>query len=527
MRRRVISCNDELVDRETGFMKAFTTRTRMLLGLAGIVALASLLTAIRAEGPLPSLAERLKTLSNRKWELPSLRGPGAPKKQESAPAPAPASAPARSARSSIVMEELRRFYHHNGLAMPDMTPVKVDQLTDDISANTVAGFKRVADDATRKAADAVAALNAAELARANSVSRIQSAQDRVDAAIKTRFAADVEILEQQKQFDNARAKGAAVTEAKIVAQRKNAEQQQKLRDIKTWAEATAKATIAAEQKLAEQKKKLAEQKKKLAEQKKKLDEATDTVDAANEVKAAAELEVVEQRRNSADAKTWVDAVALAELASEKELAEQKKELNAARAKGIAVNQEIRDADRMIVAARKAAAAATTKSADMKVIAQHAAKIATELTGRAAVAEKQAIAAAEARDRSAPALPAAPAARVQPVRHVETRGILVGLKGFCPVALCDQRKLIKARPEFEITHRGFVVLLSSPAARTAFLASPGKYLPAAGGQDVVSLGSQRPQPGSLDHATWHRGQLYLFASPENLATFTKQPDRYSR
>ena len=65
------------------------------------------------------------------------------------------------------------------------------------------------------------------------------------------------------------------------------------------------------------------------------------------------------------------------------------------------------------------------------------------------------------------------------------------------------------------------------ARTAFLASPGKYLPAAGGQDVVSLGSQRPQPGSLDHATWHRGQLYLFASPENLATFTKQPDRYSR
>ncbi|MDP7277439.1 MAG: hypothetical protein QF363_18305 [Planctomycetaceae bacterium] len=494
-------------------MKAFTTRTRMLLGLAGIVALASLLTAIRAEGPLPSLAERLKTLSNRKWELPSLRGPGAPKKQESAPAPTPASAPARSARSSIVMEELRRFYHHNGLAMPDMTPVKVDQLTDDISANTVAGFKRVADDATRKAADAVAALKAAELARANSVSRIQSAQDRVDAAIKTRFAADVEILEQQKQFDNARAKGAAVTEAKIVAQRKNAEQQQKLRDIKTWAETTAKATIAAEQKL--------------AEQKKKLDEATDTVDAANEVKAAAELEVVEQRRNSADAKTWVDAVALAELASEKELAEQKKELNAARAKGIAVNQEIRDADRMIVAARKAAAAATTKSADMKVIAQHAAKIATELTGRAAVAEKQAIAAAEARDRSAPALPAAPAASVQPVRHVETRGILVGLKGFCPVALCDQRKLIKARPEFEITHRGFVVLLSSPAARTAFLASPGKYLPAAGGQDVVSLGSQRPQPGSLDHATWHRGQLYLFASPENLATFTKQPDRYSR
>ncbi|MFP6768293.1 MAG: hypothetical protein VB859_08990 [Planctomycetaceae bacterium] len=484
-------------------MKAITTRTRMLLGLAGIVALGSLLSAIRAEGRLPSLAERLKTLSNRKWELPSLRVPGALKE----------SAPARPARSPIVMEELRKIYRQNGLAMPDMAPAKVNQLTDDISANTLAGFKRVADDATRKAAGAAAALKATELARTKSVAEIESAQGRVDAAIKTRFAADVEILEQQKRFDNAKAKRAAMTEAKFAAQRKSAEQQQKLRDLKTWAEATTKATIAAEQKI--------------AEQKKKLDEATIAADAASEAKAAAELEIVEQRGKSDDAKIWVDAVALAELASDKELTERKKNLNAARAKGIAVNQEIRNADRMIVAARTAAAAAATKSADMKVIANHAAKIAAELTSRAAIAKKQAIAAAEARDRPAPTLPAAPAARVQPVRHVETRGILVGLKGFCPVALRNQRKLIKARPEFEITHGGFLVLLSSPAARTAFLASPGKYLPAAGGQDVVSLGNQRPQPGSLDHATWHRGQLYLFASPDNLAIFTKQPDRYSR
>ncbi len=72
-----------------------------------------------------------------------------------------------------------------------------------------------------------------------------------------------------------------------------------------------------------------------------------------------------------------------------------------------------------------------------------------------------------------------------------------------------------------------MLLSSAAARKAFLASPTLYLPAADGQDVVTLGDKQPQPGSLDHATWHRGQLYLFASLENLAAFTKQPGRYTR
>ncbi len=103
----------------------------------------------------------------------------------------------------------------------------------------------------------------------------------------------------------------------------------------------------------------------------------------------------------------------------------------------------------------------------------------------------------------------------------------GLKGFCPVALKDQRKLIKARSEFSVTHQGRAIGLSSIQARTAFLAQPETYLPVAGGTDLVSASRQNPLMGQLDHATWYRGQLFLFATKANLIEFQKQPDRFAR
>ena len=103
----------------------------------------------------------------------------------------------------------------------------------------------------------------------------------------------------------------------------------------------------------------------------------------------------------------------------------------------------------------------------------------------------------------------------------------GLKGFCPVALKDQRKLIQARSEFSVTHKGRVIGLSSIQARTAFLAQPETYLPVAGGTDLVSAIQQNPLMGHLDHATWYRGQLFLFATKANLVEFQKQPDRFAR
>ena len=92
---------------------------------------------------------------------------------------------------------------------------------------------------------------------------------------------------------------------------------------------------------------------------------------------------------------------------------------------------------------------------------------------------------------------------------------------------DQCKLIKARSEFSVPHQGRVIKLSSAQARTAFLAQPKSYLPVAGGTDLVSASQQNPLMGQLDHATWYRGQLFLFATKANLLEFQQQPDRFAR
>ncbi|MSR59908.1 MAG: hypothetical protein EXS05_20090 [Planctomycetaceae bacterium] len=101
------------------------------------------------------------------------------------------------------------------------------------------------------------------------------------------------------------------------------------------------------------------------------------------------------------------------------------------------------------------------------------------------------------------------------------------KGYCPVMLKDERKLIEARPEFESVYRGKIYLFSSLAARQAFDESPQKYSPAGDGRDVVQLaGGEDASEGTLEHAAWYRGRLYLFSSSETRAVFVETPARFS-
>jgi hypothetical protein len=73
----------------------------------------------------------------------------------------------------------------------------------------------------------------------------------------------------------------------------------------------------------------------------------------------------------------------------------------------------------------------------------------------------------------------------------------------------------------------MILFSSKAAKTKFVARPDTYLPVAGGLDVVTAHRRRPSMGQLDHATWYHGRLYLFATKANLLEFQQQPDRFER
>ena len=133
-------------------------------------------------------------------------------------------------------------------------------------------------------------------------------------------------------------------------------------------------------------------------------------------------------------------------------------------------------------------------------------------------------------------PAAPrkiksAAATQPTADqkreiIAQRGARAGLKGFCPVALREEQQLLNTQPEINLTYSGRVYLFSSVSAREKFQSDPKKFLPAANGMDVVLKSRRRPGPGSLDHAVFYKGRLYLFASAESLRTFRADSATYA-
>lgn len=98
-----------------------------------------------------------------------------------------------------------------------------------------------------------------------------------------------------------------------------------------------------------------------------------------------------------------------------------------------------------------------------------------------------------------------------------------LRGFCPVALRDERRLAITHEEFSAEHHGQTFRFSSADARDQFLAHPDWYVPAAGGLDIIEVRrGNSVTMGTLDHAVWFRHRLHLFSSAENLAAFRAAP-----
>lgn len=118
---------------------------------------------------------------------------------------------------------------------------------------------------------------------------------------------------------------------------------------------------------------------------------------------------------------------------------------------------------------------------------------------------------------------APSGVQQKLSRIAERHGLTGFKGFCPVMLRDYRELVDAKLEHTTEFGGRQYWFSSAAAKETFRLNPSDYVPARGGIDVVifdEVGETRE--GSLDHAVWYRGHLYLFDSSETQAAFSAQP-----
>ncbi len=127
-----------------------------------------------------------------------------------------------------------------------------------------------------------------------------------------------------------------------------------------------------------------------------------------------------------------------------------------------------------------------------------------------------------------ALPAEPAKDEidAKMKLISERGELRGLKGFCPVALRDDRELKNALPEHHSTFKGRTFYFSTADAKADFDEHPQHYAPISGGQDVVLLAEKVTKEGSLDHAVWFKGRLYLFTSQKTLEQFVATPKEFA-
>jgi YHS domain-containing protein len=104
----------------------------------------------------------------------------------------------------------------------------------------------------------------------------------------------------------------------------------------------------------------------------------------------------------------------------------------------------------------------------------------------------------------------------------------GFRGFCPVTLKSQRKLIDARPQFQSVYQSVVYTFASAEAKEEFDASPASFAPAAGGIDVVAYDDDGDKiPGSLEFAVWYQGRLFMFASQDSLDKFVESPAEYAK
>lgn len=103
----------------------------------------------------------------------------------------------------------------------------------------------------------------------------------------------------------------------------------------------------------------------------------------------------------------------------------------------------------------------------------------------------------------------------------------GFKGFCPVALRNQRELLDGRDEYQSRFGLKTYYFSSPEARDAFEANPARYAPAGSGNDVVLLVNTNEEvAGILDYSLWYRDRLYMFRSRETQAIFSGDPQKYA-
>lgn len=110
--------------------------------------------------------------------------------------------------------------------------------------------------------------------------------------------------------------------------------------------------------------------------------------------------------------------------------------------------------------------------------------------------------------------------------VRRDGKMVGLGGFSPVALSEQKKWQRGQEEFVVQFQGVEYFLQSQEEVARFEATPEKYIPHLHGCDPVELHFRKQaRTGAIEFGSFYKGEMFFFASLENRSKFQNNPAWY--
>lgn len=110
--------------------------------------------------------------------------------------------------------------------------------------------------------------------------------------------------------------------------------------------------------------------------------------------------------------------------------------------------------------------------------------------------------------------------------VTRNGEMVGLGGFSPVSLHNDRSWKKGNQAYIATYDGVDYYLTSPEQLSEFQSSPETYIPKFHGCDLVTLRHEHEaKTGAIEFGTFYEGAMYFFASTDNRNRFQKNPAWY--
>jgi thiol-disulfide isomerase/thioredoxin/YHS domain-containing protein len=104
---------------------------------------------------------------------------------------------------------------------------------------------------------------------------------------------------------------------------------------------------------------------------------------------------------------------------------------------------------------------------------------------------------------------------------------LGLSGYSPVTLWTRTKWQRGEHKFACRVGAVVYYLASAVELEQFRKDPLRYAPRCAGHDVVQqVEAGRQVAGSIRHAVFFDGGLYLFGDAVSLARFRRSPTRYA-